>query len=200
MRGSRWTGIGWVLAAAAIGTGACGLFEPRDPETPPPVVPNLCRALTDSVQIFLSIEEFYGRRTGETCYNQMIDTAFVFVPDPQDAAQDPGQFVNWDETVEIDDNSQIASQQDFISVDFLGAYQSTIISPDQTTETHFQNYAVRFSSTADPDTVDYTGQADLTIHKGADGQWRITSWVDHRDATSGNQTWGILRSNYRVGF
>jgi hypothetical protein len=196
MHAKRWI---WVVAVAtaALAAGACGLFEPRNPE--PPITPGTgCRALSDSAAVLLSIEEYYGRTSRETCYNAMIDTSFVFVPDPQDVIEHPGTYDNWDQTVEVKDNAQIASAQKFISVDLLDQYQPTIVSPDQLTQTHFQNYALRFSTSA-PDTVTYSGQAELTIHRGSDGQWRITNWVDHR-SSSGDPSWGALRADYRTGF
>jgi hypothetical protein len=189
-----------LLASVLLAGAGCGLFEPRDSD--PPVVSGGCRSLDNGwLSVAFSIIEYYGRVANETCYNALIDTAFVFHPDLQDVLQfQPGTFDNWDETVETKDNAQIASQQDYMAVTLLAEYQSPIISPDQSTEIHFPEYVIRFSSKSAPDTTTYGGLADITIHRGADGQWRVTDWVDHRQSAGGNQTWGVLRATYRTGF
>ncbi len=200
MRAVTWVRVGVAGAVAALAIGACGLFEPRDSQPPPGPGPT-CRALTDSTQVMLSIQEYYARSTTATCYNALLDNSFTFTPDPQDVAQYLPQtpFVAWDDSVEVTDNSRIASLQDYVSVVFVGNYQPTITSDGGLTQQIFKQYLVRVSMSAAPDTVDYSGFADLTIHQGTDGQWRVTVWVDHRDSASGNSSWGILRADNRQG-
>jgi len=193
---------GGLLLAFCVGLLSCGLFEPRKPNPPPPSASG-CRSLTGSQAIFQNIEDpnvGYGRLAGTICYSSMLDTTFLFHPDPQDSSQalPLTPFVGWDETVEARVNSGIAGDQDFIAVHFGDKYADPIF-PDQATEIHFRNYQVLFSAKDSTDTLRYTGLADMTFHRGADGQWRITDWVDHRGAV-GDQTWGELRRGYRVGF
>jgi hypothetical protein len=181
---------------------SCGLFEPREPNRPPPL-PSGCRSLTGSLAIFANIEDpsvGYGRVSGLTCYGSMLDTSFVFHADPQDSAQalPLTPFIGWDETIESRVNSGVASDQDFIQVQFLDEYANPIF-PDQSTEIRFREYMIRFSSKSLPDTLRFTGLADMTFRRGTDGQWRITDWVDHRGSVN-DSTWGLLRRQYRVGF
>lgn len=191
-----------VLVAVGGGLMSCGLFEPRKPNPPPPVASG-CRNLTDSLAIFQNIEDpsiGYGRLAGLTCYSSMLDTSFAFHPDPQDSSQalPLTPYIGWDENVESRVNSGIAGDQQYINVKFGADYASTIF-PDPATEIHFRNYQVLFSAKNSPDTLRFSGLADMTLHRGTDGQWRITDWVDHRGG-AGDPTWGILRAKYRTGF
>jgi hypothetical protein len=193
-----------VLLRAAILAGgtalaACSLFETRDPLEPPPPVEG-CRALTGgpNAAVIPNVEDFYARVSDLTCYYSTLDTSFIFHPDAIDSSDALPQtpFVNWDDDVEKSVASNIANVADFMEVDFQGEYSSPIISPDQTTEVRFYNYQLRLSLQSAPDTVRFTGQADLTFHRGADGQWKITDWVDRRGGVA-DSTWGFLRSQFR---
>jgi|SRR6188474_912551 len=187
-----------LLIGACLTAGACGLFETRTPEQPPPPTEG-CRPLTSgTLAVVLNIEDFYGRLSGRTCYVSTLDTSFVFHPDAQDSSQflPSTPFAGWDEVVEGQVNESIANVQRFIQVDFIDEYASAVISTDQNTEQRFWNYQLRLVLTA-PDTLRFTGKADLTLHRGNTGEWRITSWVDHRGGVT-DSTWGFLRGSSRI--
>ena len=197
MRSARAILWGTAIAGISFAIGACGLFETRKPTKPAPPTTG-CRPLTSSptMAVIPNVEDFYGRTGGITCYSSVLDTSFVFHPDPQDSAQALPQtpYVGWDELVEADVNSRIASQQDFMEVDFQFEYAPAIIATNQ--ETRFYPYQVRLSFTGSPEIVRYAGKADLTFRRGNDGQWRITDWVDHRSTVT-DSTWGLLRATER---
>lgn len=198
---TRWIRLAFLagLSALAAGSVSCGLFETRDPAEPE--VPSQdCRPLTSSFAVRLNVQDSYGRPSLRTCYESMLDTAFLFHPDPQDSLQNPPLFAGWDEQVEAGHNSQIATLQTFIVVDFPSEYQPAIISPDQITEVRFYEYVVRVAGLVPgvSDTARYTGLADITFRRGTDGQWRMVDWADHRGSVS-DSTWGLLRSNHRPG-
>ena len=78
------------MVLICLTAGACGLFETRTPEQPPPPTEEGCRSLTGLTSaVVFNIEDFYGRGTGRTCYESMLDTSFVFHPDPQDSSPRP---------------------------------------------------------------------------------------------------------------
>lgn len=186
------------LIVISLAVGACGLFETRTPEQPPPPTEG-CRPLTSGTfAVVFNVEDFYGRLSGRTCYASTLDTSFVFHPDPQDSLQflPSTPFAGWDEIVEGQVNESIANVQKFIQVDFTDEYASAIISPDQNTEQRFWDYQLRVVLTA-PDTLRFTGKADLTLHRGNTGEWRITSWVDHRGGVT-DSTWGLFRGSSRI--
>ena len=187
------------LVALSLAVGACGLFEPRDPEGVPPPPPGGCRALTGFTAIRLSLEDYYGRVVSQTCYDALLDTGFAFHPDPLDSAQalPATPFLAWGDSVESRVNANVASQRAFIAVSFLREVGDAHISTDLTVEVHFWEYQLRFANSATPtDTVRYTGLGDLTIRRGGDGQWRLKEWVDHRGGPS-DSTWGLLRQSFR---
>jgi hypothetical protein len=191
-----------VLAVGLIGVG-CGLFETRTPEQPPPPTQG-CRSTTGTVNnganaVVLNIEDFYGRPAGTTCYSNQIDPAFAFHPDPQDSSQFLPQtpFIAWNDSVEAYVNSAISGAQQSIQVDFVDEYDLALVSTDQNTQTRFWNYQVLLAYKADPqNTLRFTGKADLTMHKGSNGEWKITDWVDHRGGAT-DSTWGLLRAANR---
>jgi len=186
-----------IVGAGCLAAGACGLFKTRSPLKPPPGG-SACRSLAGGPTgaVIPNTQDFYGRISGLTCYSSLLDTSFVFHPDPQDSSQVLPQtpYVGWNAVVEGDVNSKIANLQDFIEVRFPSEYTNPIISNDQ--ETHFYDYQLRLSYKSAPDTVRYSGRADITFHRGTDGQWRITDWADHRGAVS-DSTWGLLRADHR---
>lgn len=198
MKKTRW--VRWAtVIAVCLAAGACGLFETRSPEQPPPPTEG-CRPLTGTTfALVFNIEDFYGRLSGRTCYSSTLDTSFTFTPDPQDASVflPNNPFTGWDETVEAGVNETIANQQKFIQVDFIDEYASAIISPDQNTEQRFWNYQLRIAYQTPPDTLRYSGKADLTLHRINTGEWKITSWVDHRGGVT-DSTWGLLRGSTRI--
>lgn len=202
MNAMRRIVLGVALGVVGAAAGGCGLFDTRDPEEPPPPVAG-CRPLTGGpiAAVIPNIEDFYGRGSSATCYISMLDTTFAFHPDVQDSTQATvGRYDGWDEVVEETVNSAIGSRQDFMEVDFIQEYATAIISTDQRTQVRFLEYQLRVSYTplppALPDTVRYSGLADITFRQGDDGQWKIGDWVDRRGST-GDPTWGILRGDNR---
>jgi len=197
MRSARtilWSGT---IIGVCFAIGACGLFETRKP-TEPQTPTEGCRPLTTSptLAVIPNIQDFYGRVGSATCYSSMVDTSFAFHPDPTDSSLAPaGTYIAWNDSVETRVNGNIANRQDFISVGLTDT-GGAIISPDQRTELRFYDYLVRISLSGSPDTLRYTGTADITFYRGGDGQWRMTDWVDHRGAVS-DSTWGLLRGDNR---
>jgi hypothetical protein len=191
--------LGATVVLVMAVTTSCGLFDTREPNEPEPP-PQSCRPLTNTAAVTFNVEDSYGRNALRTCYVSMIDTSFLFHPDPQDSLQNPAPFLGWDDLVESAHNSQIATLQTFISVDFTAEYDDPIISPDQNTELRFFDYVLRVGGLVEGDAsiARYTGKADITFRRGADGQWRMIDWADHRGAVS-DSTWGLLRSNHRPG-
>ena len=188
-------GVATVLLGMTV---SCGLFETRDPQEPDPP-DQQCRPLTSTAAVILNVEDSYGQNSLRTCYASMIDTSFMFHPDAQDSLQNPDPFAGWIDQVEISHNSQVATLQTFLEVDFQ-ENGDPIISPDQNTELRFFDYTVRVGGLEgnDPAIRRYTGTADITFRRGTDGQWRMINWADHRGTVS-DSTWGLLRSNHRPG-
>ena len=201
MRAMRFTSR-VALAALAVTQLSCGLFDTRDPQEPePPSVE--CLPLTSALNVKANVEISYGRDDLRTCYESMLDVAFLFHPDPQDSLQNPDPFLGWNRAVEAEVNTTIAGEQSFIAVDFPTEYQDKLVSLDQNTEVHFLDYVVRVRGVDEADTTRiarFIGRADITFRRGiTDVQWRMVDWADHRGPTGSDSTWGLLRSSKRQG-
>ncbi|HET9252770.1 MAG TPA: hypothetical protein VFP58_11710, partial [Candidatus Eisenbacteria bacterium] len=148
---------------------SCGLFDTRDPAEPTPPSED-CLALTNSVAVTANIETSYGRLNLITCYSSLFDTTFAFHPDAQDSLQNPDGFAGWDEKVEAEHSSEIATLQTFINVNFPSQYQPAIISPDQKTEVRFYDYVIRVTGLVQADTTvaRFSGRADITFRRADD--------------------------------
>ncbi len=169
--------LGVVVTAACAFVGACGLFETREPNKPPPPVSG-CRALTGgpNAAVIPNIEDFYGRVSAATCYNSTLDDSFAFHPDPLDSSQALPQtpFIGWDEVVEKGVNLNIANVVDFMEVQFQGEYASPVISTDQTD----RSALLRLPAPAErEDRTDRPGHSALRgpgrPHLPPGGQWRM---------------------------
>lgn len=200
----RKAGIAATLAAVAgLLAAGCGLFETRDPEQPSTKADCGLPLTSGATATVFNLQQFFGRSGYETCYDNLIDSSFAFHPDLQDSSLflPEAPFVDWNREVEINVNGKIATTADFILVQFLGKYADTIISPDQATEQRFLNYQVKIrddSLLVANDTLRFTGKADLTLHRGSNGEWKVTSWLDHRGGATPDSTWGRLRGIYRT--
>jgi hypothetical protein len=185
---------GTILAVLLVG---CGLFKPRDPHKGTPCT--LCLARKDADSVETNIQRTYGVENCVTCYTDALDATFSFHPDPTDSSlSDPTIFANWNHDVEARVATNLAADAGFAQAVFDSEYAGRSISPDQRTQTRYYAYHVIFQPKGGASTR-YQGLADITYQQGSDTFWRITTWVDKRDA-SGNPTWGLLRRTYRVGF
>jgi hypothetical protein len=179
------------------GMSGCGLFKPRDPD---PGGGGASDCLTPNApdNALTNVVRHYGIVTGITCYSSMLDSSFAFHPDVTDSIEAlPGIFSGWNRDVETTDAANVAGDSTFSVASLDSQYAVAVLSPDQRTLTRFYAYHL-IAHSSKPDTL-YRGHADLTLFQSGNGEWHITTWVDHRDG-SGARTWGYLRSLYRVGF
>lgn len=186
-----------VIFATLVG---CGLFDTRDPRVPG-IAGERCRNLTDPDSLVENIIVHYGQRSGTSCYNSMLDSAFAFHPDPTDLSDNPGPFLNWNRDVEARVTTNIAadSVQSF-KVVFDSLYQTTTEDPGPPRKaTRFYQYHILFNRIGHSDTTRFQGRSDIIFKQGANSLWTILDWQDHRDG-SAFPTWGRLRSDHRVGF
>ena len=191
------------LVAAAlflvVATG-CSLFETRSPVKPPPGSSFFCFTLDNKDNVYANILRAYGRGDGLVCYLSNLDDAgFKFHPDPTDSAEDTqGLFLNWNKNVEDVVTSKIAGAVTSLFLQFKG--DPLVLpggGPDD--ETRRYTYEIQTKGGIIADTL-FQGLADISIHKGAGGQWQVTDWFDRRDPNgTTTRTWGYLRSSYRTG-
>lgn len=174
-----------LLAILAAG---CGLFDPREAETPgnenqipwnPP--------LTMSVAL-KNIERTLEAKSVAN-YERSLATIFTVAGDPTDLAEigeDP--FLQWDRNQEVSVMSQILSTSATVTLNWTVG-DSAVVGENQ----YYKDivYTLKFRWPND-DTI-YSGKADLYFIED-NGQWYLSHWEDKRDG-SGNPTWGMLRND-----
>jgi len=193
-------GLAFALLAVTAALAGCGLFEPRDPETP--TTPSTrCRTRSAADSVIAIVQENYGAASGVGCYASGLDVTFAFHPDPADSIDDPDPtiYVGWNKEVETRVTTNLAADAQFAQAVFDSEYAARDVSNDQRTETRHYAYHVLFQSKTLGTQTRFQGLADITLQQGPDALWTITTWVDKRDASS-SPTWGRLRRNYRTGF
>jgi hypothetical protein len=195
----RLLALGTVCVLAALA--GCGLFDTRDPRVPG-AVGERCRNPTDPDSVVQNILVHYGRQSGTSCYNSMLDSGFVFHPDPTDSSANPTPFATtWNRAIEERVTTNIAADSvESITVVFDRQYQS----PTEDTGpprkvTRFYEYHILLHRIGHPDTTRYQGRSDITFQQGANTLWTILTWRDQTDG-SGLPTWSRLRGDHRVGF
>lgn len=189
------------MALLLVCAAGCGLFKPRDPR--PGGGPGVNCAIPNSPDnVVFNILNHYAELAGVSCYNDMLDTSFVFHPDFADSneALPDTIYAHWTRDVEVRDANNVAAKATFHVASFDSEYAARVISADQRTQVRFYAYHLIIHAPAPvaPDTL-FRGLADITFFQGGDAQWHITNWVDKRDG-SGARTWGYLRRLFRVGF
>jgi hypothetical protein len=203
----RRLGIAMIAAACLAAVASCGLFGTRDPVRPTRTqFP--CLTLTTPNNLYLNIQQAYGRTDGLSCYlSNLADSTspteigFRFHPDPADSSAAPDQFPSWGKVIEerVAANIANSADPDSFRLTFQPGYD--LVASQADLEIRRYTYEMRFD---DPSTIPdslFQGLAEITVKKGAGGEWSVTDWVDRRDPNgTTTRTWGYLRGSYRVGF
>lgn len=194
------TAAGAVLALVLAGGTSCDLFETRNPADPGGIrFP--CVSLTAPDSLFINISRAYGRGDGLGCYLSTLgDTTFAFHADPTDSANSPSQFTSWPKAVEqvVAQNIATVSDPDYFFLQLKLPY--TLVGSQPDVETRRYAYEIRFKRLVGASDTLFQGLAEITVRKGAGGQWQVEDWVDRRDPGGTTLlTWGYLRGSYRIG-
>ena len=188
-----------LLAVLLFGVAAlsgCGLFKTRSPVNVGGGVP--CATPNSPDDVVANLVARYGELQGITCYSEMLDSRFLFHPDPQDSIQELPDtvYANWTRDVETVVAGKLAAEATFHLAVLDSEYANRVVSSDNRTETRFYAYHLILHATSvAPDTL-FRGLADITFVQGNNAQWHITNWQDKRDL-SGARTWGYVRARYR---
>jgi hypothetical protein len=187
-----------LVFSLTLGLFGCGLFEPRDPRSPD-TEGERCRNLTEPDSLVENILVHYGQLGGSNCYNSMVDTSFLFHPDPVDQSATPAKYEGWNWDVETRVASKVATDVVFLQTVFDSSYQDPTITTSPRTETRYYAYHLLVQRPNQPDTTRYQGRVDIKFEQQPNSLWSIVEWTDHSDG-SGFPTWGRFRGDTRVGF
>ena len=177
------------LLAASVG---CGVFEPREAETPgtggtpwvSPQVPS---------QVFLNLESGLEDLTGVN-YEKSLGDAFTFIPLPTDLdALGEAAFANWTKAVEVDVTQKILADATKLTVSFINPQQIR-------NEADFADFRAPYElivthTRGEVDTFKAVAQFDMQrLGQG----WSLIRWTD-QEGVEGFSTWGYLRGTTRGG-
>jgi hypothetical protein len=193
----------WLLAAGLGLVASCGVFEPRDsespeegsggsvyvpPQEPPVVVSNLVTVMVESPH---------------TAYPELFSEDFTFVPDPDDvltleSIYGQGVFDNWDVDVEVQVGDRLFSRY-FLAL--LELSEGTVTEDTDSTYTVFHEY--EFDILGDRGWLKTRGAANFRIKRDpSDNLWYLYQWEDFRtessDSTGIDGTWGLLKGEIRA--
>jgi hypothetical protein len=178
--------------------GGC-ILSPREPDGPP------AGDVTDwetpiTTEIVLSNLKSAFEGEGGQNYRDCFADTFRFHVDPQDSL-DAGQegfdrYANWTRGDEEHAANGIFGDSGGATVSF-----TTIQQPDEGTSTTYRiedySLTIEWESGGPIEEVVYKGRATLHMRCDSTGRWAIFRWVDRRQSDGANDTWGVLRGNYR---
>ncbi|MCD4690531.1 hypothetical protein K8S17_03635 [bacterium] len=188
-----------LAAATVLCAGGC-LFNPRDPDGPPdggetdwetPVTTTIVRANLKAAM------EGENNANYEDCFTD----DFRFHVDPSDSL-DAGQegeerYADW-----VKDDEILAVAGIFAGASEIQLRFVTTVSPDETQDETFRReeyvLTVFWSSGQHVnEEIIYKGIATLHLRR-TQSRWAIYKWVDRRIVEPDeNETWGVLRGDYR---
>lgn len=192
-----------VLLAVALGAmleGGC-LLSPRDTDGPPSEddTPWETPAYTDAVLRNLR-NALEGESTGN--YRDCFTEDFRFHVDPSDSldAGEEGEdrYANWTLADEETYIQSIFPQAESITLTLTEVEDDVPITSDDDIYRKDDYELVVVWQTGDlTEEVIYRGQMTLYMRFRDTGTWAIYKWVDRRTSYPVNETWGVLRGDYR---
>jgi hypothetical protein len=193
----------WLLVAGLGLVASCGVFEPRDsespeegsggsvyvpPQEPPVVISNLVTVMVESPH---------------TNYPELFSEDFTFVPDPDDvltleSIYGQGVFDNWDMDVELQVGDRLFGRY-FLAL--LELSEGTVTEDTDSTYTVYHEYW--FDILGDRGWSRFRGAANFRIKMDpSDNLWYLYQWEDFRtessDSTDIDGTWGLLKGEIRA--
>ncbi|MFH1502257.1 MAG: hypothetical protein ABIG03_04345 [Candidatus Eisenbacteria bacterium] len=187
-----------LLLALPLVLGGC-ILSPRAPDGPPEGdVTDWETPITTTIVLDNLKAAFEGE--GLQNYRDCFADTFRFHVDPQDSL-DAGQegfdrYANWVRSDEEHAANGIFGDAADATVAF-----TTVQQPDETTDTTYriEDYVLtmEWESEGPHEEVVYKGRATLHMRRDNTGRWAIFRWVDRRLSGGTNETWGVLRGDYR---
>ncbi len=187
--------IAFLVAAGALGLAGCDFFSPRSVEPPVDSTP-VCRTNRHAPSdLFTDIKcTLDARANGEPIYEDILDDAYLFVMDPQEAVS-IGPPASWGKQTDVSFLQSANATLDSVRVEFDGQVEAASGHDDisMSDTSHWTcNYTVTTRRAQVPDSLQYAGSADVTFRRGSGADtWLVWRWVDHK--VSGFRTIGVQR-------
>jgi hypothetical protein len=187
-----------LAAAALLFQGGC-ILSPRSPDGPPEGDQTDWETPIDTDTVLRNIRTALA---GESInnYRDSFTEDYRFHVDPQDSldAGEEGEerYANWTREDEVFAANGMFTDAASISVTF-----SNVEAPQEELDETFrkEDYTLTVAWQSGPhvnEEIVYRGRATLWMRREA-GRWAIFRWVDRRGDPPINDTWGVLRGEYR---
>jgi len=186
-----------VPAALLLLVGACGLFEPRDPQSPtesglnfvpptePGIVINNLQAAVDQKNVANYVACFADvARQGRP---------FVFIPSAEASAQYGAVLAEWDLTKEEAYFQNLIARSPATAFSSLVlTLQSTIVSADSVLYEYDYIFSFNHSEQGFPQTA--RGRLQFTVGVDASTFWTIHRWIDFK--STDDATWSLFKGKF----
>ena len=193
----------WLLVAGLALVASCGIFEPRDSETPDEGSGSSSYTQPQDPATAISNLVNVMSESPHSNYTDMFAEDFKFVPDPDDvltleSIYGQGVFDDWDVDEEVDVGDKVFSRYLLILLDLA---EGTVTEDTDSTYTVLHEY--RLDVLGDDGWARYRGAANLRIRQDpSDRLWYISEWEDFRteasDSSGVDGTWGLLKGEIRA--
>ena len=196
-----WRRMALVAAVAMVALlfqGGC-ILSPRDPDGPPEGVQTDWETPIDTDTVLRNIRAaLMGDNVNN--YRESFTEDYEFHVDPQDSldagVEGEQLYADWTREDEVFAANGMLNNAASISVSF-----TNVEAPQEEFDETFrrEDYTLTVAWQSGPhvnEEIVYKGRATLWMRRTA-GRWAIFQWVDRRADPPVNDTWGVLRGEYR---
>jgi hypothetical protein len=185
-------------AAALLPLGGC-ILSPRSPDGPPEGDQTDWETPIDTDTVLRNIRAALAGESINNFRDSFTDD-YRFHVDPQDSldAGEEGEqrYANWTRDDEVFAANGMFNDAASISISF-----ANVEAPQEEFDETFrkEDYTLTVAWQSGPhvnEEITYKGRATLWMRRTA-GRWAIFRWVDRRPDPPINETWGVLRGDYR---
>ena len=194
----RRTALVVVTAAALLLLAGC-ILSPRAPDGPPEGEQTDWETPIDTDTVLRNIRAALEGENGQN-YRESFTEDYRFHVDPQDSldagVEGEQRYANWTREDEVFAANGIFNDAAGISVSF-----TNVEAPQEELDETFrqEDYTLTVAWQSGPhvnEEITYKGRAKLWMRRSA-GRWAIFRWIDRRADPPINDTWGVLRGDYR---
>jgi hypothetical protein len=190
---STWAAV----AALAVFLAGCGLFEPRDPETPAQGGLNF-PPQTDPAIVITNLQNAIALKNVANYENCFVSPPgftrpFAFTPSAEAIAQYPGALGGWSSQAERDYFQNLVAKSPpngFASL--LLTAKGETVSADSVLADF--DYLLTFDHTEPEFPRTARGSLRFTILRNASNFWAIADWLDYK--TTDDATWSLFKGKF----
>lgn len=188
-----------ILIVIILFTLSCGIFEPRNSDSPEKPVPWLSYPINKD-QVLTNLESSYLYSENINNYEKIFTDDFIFYFASQDITEHgtPSQLnINQESEMIMVLHKSLNDYNQQIFLDTLATIDGEDDLINNTNATLYRSYYIRIEDLRNKqkDTKVYQGKAEFNLIQNTETSlWEMQSWKDYR--TTSNQTWGLLKNEF----